>query len=345
LTRGGADGERTRKSWLNADTYYFGNDAELAFQTGVLTSYLHPDIRRVGTATDYLIKDHLSSNRRVIRHSPASTSRFDYGPYGKPIGAALDGRAYIDERYDPETGLQNLHARNLDPALGRFPTPDTWDPILAGVDVNRYAYAGNDPVNGSDPNGHSEVGYIVHGPIPPAPDIHPAVDFTINSFSNYGNAFLNYASAGGRIMGAAAEPVGTFGILLEQSCPHGGCRLAGTAIKGLGADLRIIGAVSRIERRVPNPYGKLGDPATRARVAQIVAEINARGNIARQEYRIEIINGEKKLRFADIAEIDQQTKQVIRYHQVGETTKKGTPISRERKAIVDIESIVLDAVG
>jgi hypothetical protein len=43
----------------------------------------------------------------------------------------------------------------LDPALGRFPTPDTWDPILAGVDVNRYAYAGNDPINFSDPNGHS----------------------------------------------------------------------------------------------------------------------------------------------------------------------------------------------
>jgi hypothetical protein len=46
----------------------------------------------------------------------------------------------------------------LDPALGRFPTPDTWDPILAGVDVNRYAYAGNDPINGSDPNGHQVQG-------------------------------------------------------------------------------------------------------------------------------------------------------------------------------------------
>jgi hypothetical protein len=27
-------------------------------------------------------------------------------------------------------------------------------PILQGVDINRYAYAGNDPINGSDPNGH-----------------------------------------------------------------------------------------------------------------------------------------------------------------------------------------------
>jgi hypothetical protein len=42
----------------------------------------------------------------------------------------------------------------MDPFGGRFTTPDTWDPILAGVDFNRYAYAGNDPVNGSDANGH-----------------------------------------------------------------------------------------------------------------------------------------------------------------------------------------------
>jgi hypothetical protein len=40
-------------------------------------------------------------------------------------------------------------------ANARFLTPDTWDPILAGVDFNRYAYGANDPINQSDPNGHS----------------------------------------------------------------------------------------------------------------------------------------------------------------------------------------------
>jgi hypothetical protein len=39
-------------------------------------------------------------------------------------------------------------------ASARFLSPDTWDPWLAGVDTNRYAYSGNDPINGSDPNGH-----------------------------------------------------------------------------------------------------------------------------------------------------------------------------------------------
>jgi hypothetical protein len=44
----------------------------------------------------------------------------------------------------------------------RFITPDTWDPMLAGVDINRYAYGGNDPINGSDANGHS-YGYSQPG--------------------------------------------------------------------------------------------------------------------------------------------------------------------------------------
>ncbi|CAN5303512.1 hypothetical protein BH10PSE7_BH10PSE7_39530 [soil metagenome] len=39
-------------------------------------------------------------------------------------------------------------------AQARFITPDTWDPWIAGVDINRYAYGGNDPINSSDPSGH-----------------------------------------------------------------------------------------------------------------------------------------------------------------------------------------------
>jgi uncharacterized protein RhaS with RHS repeats len=44
------------------------------------------------------------------------------------------------------------------PANARFIQPDTMDPTIQGVGTNRYAYAGNDPVNNSDPNGHSWVG-------------------------------------------------------------------------------------------------------------------------------------------------------------------------------------------
>jgi RHS repeat-associated protein len=145
-----------------------GNEAELlvngTYTTGLMTSYLHPDVKREGTQTDFLIKDHLASNRITTRMGSIPTTRLDYGPYGQPLGsngATLpttgqpQTKGYISERYDPETGLQYLHARYYDPELPRFLSPDDWDPILEDVDINRYAYAGNDPINLSDPNGHS----------------------------------------------------------------------------------------------------------------------------------------------------------------------------------------------
>ncbi len=154
----GPDGARVGKSFLNQQRFYMGADAELlvdsANTAGLLTSYLHADIRREGQATDVMVKDHLASNRLVLRVGSGVT-RADYGPFGQPLtsngSVALEGKGYINERFDPETGLQYLNARYYDPLLARFLTPDTWDPDLPGVDINRYAYAGNDPVNGSGP--------------------------------------------------------------------------------------------------------------------------------------------------------------------------------------------------
>ena len=150
------------KSFLGAQRYYMGADAELLVDGvntgGLLTSYLHQDIRREGQGTDVMAKDHLASNRLVLRVG-AGTMRADYGPFGQPLtsngSVPLQGKGYINERYDPETGLQYLNARYYDPLLARFLTPDTWDPDLPGVDTNRYAYALNDPINGADPNGHN----------------------------------------------------------------------------------------------------------------------------------------------------------------------------------------------
>jgi RHS repeat-associated protein len=163
----GPDGERSSKSFGTSTYTYLGSDAELlvngTYPSGLLSSYITQDVKREGANTDFLFKDHLASNRVSMRMGSPSITRLDYGPYGQPLasnGTTLPAigqpqtKGYIDQRYDPETGLQYDHARYMDPLLARFITPDTWDPMLAGVDVNRYAYAGNDPINGSDANGH-----------------------------------------------------------------------------------------------------------------------------------------------------------------------------------------------
>jgi RHS repeat-associated protein len=161
----GPDGERASKTiYGGATTHFLGNDSELRFDGqnlgGLLASTIHADVRREGGATDYQVKDHLASNRLTIRHlSGSSVLPHDYGPYGQPLANATSiiaqGKGYINERYDAETGLQYLHARYYDPDLGRFLSPDWYAPWKRGVGTNRYAYSFNDPINMTDPNGHA----------------------------------------------------------------------------------------------------------------------------------------------------------------------------------------------
>jgi len=88
------------------------------------------------------------------------TYRNAYAPFGKrtqiQVGGSLPGSAkgYIDQRNDPSTGLIYLNARYLDPDLGIFTQPGWLDPLAPGVGPNRFAYAGNDPINQKDPNGN-----------------------------------------------------------------------------------------------------------------------------------------------------------------------------------------------
>ncbi len=171
----GPDGERAKKTFLATKAFYLGNDTEID-AAGIVTSYIHPDVKLAGANASWLHKDHLASNRAVSFMGAAASQFHDYGPTGKPIGTAITGRAYINERYDGEAniGLQYLHARYYDPNLPRFLSPDTWDPILAGVDFNRYAYAGNDPINGSDPNGHQSIDVMMRPDQDIRDDFHEA---------------------------------------------------------------------------------------------------------------------------------------------------------------------------
>ena len=95
-----------------------------------MTSYITSEVRRVGSATGFLLKDGLGSVRFESQTGGTSSWR-DYGPYGMPSNdkglTVAKGRGYINERFDPETGLQYLHARYYDPNLWKFLSPDTWD--------------------------------------------------------------------------------------------------------------------------------------------------------------------------------------------------------------------------
>ncbi len=59
------------------------------------------------------------------------------------------------QRYDAAVGLYDYRARWYAPALGRFIQPDTIVPNPGDPQaLNRYSYAGNNPVRYTDPSGH-----------------------------------------------------------------------------------------------------------------------------------------------------------------------------------------------
>ncbi|MCP4090152.1 MAG: RHS repeat-associated core domain-containing protein [Gammaproteobacteria bacterium] len=119
-----------------------------------MIKYPHADIKKSGTTTTWLHRDHLKSVRVVTDNTGVSTEKWVYEAYGEREGNTTETKGFIGERHDPETGLIYLNARYYDPITARFISPDDWDPVLPGVGTNRYAYAGNDPVNKSDANGH-----------------------------------------------------------------------------------------------------------------------------------------------------------------------------------------------
>jgi RHS repeat-associated protein len=146
----------------------------------------HPDVSVIGKVgsgegakpahTCFRHRDQLAGIRAVTDGSGAVALARRYTAYGqeaetagKAGPCAGESRGWIGERREPGVGLQYLNARWYDPRLSRFLSPDDWDPVdmaaaraggAAGVrtspvGTNRYAYAGNDPVNKADPGGHA----------------------------------------------------------------------------------------------------------------------------------------------------------------------------------------------
>ena len=65
---------------------------------------------------------------------------------------------YDGQQFDSLTGLYDLRARYYDPTTGRFLSRDTASIDFSNpVELNRYSYAEDDPVNLTDPSGHASL--------------------------------------------------------------------------------------------------------------------------------------------------------------------------------------------
>jgi RHS repeat-associated protein len=125
--------------------YIFAGDTRIANKTGADVLYYH--------------SDHLGSNRLVTNNTGTKVEEIHYYPFGatqSDTGSLSVNHKYTSQEYDAETGLYYYNARYYNPILGRFISPDTIVPNPANPqDLNRYSYVGNNPLNYTDPSGHS----------------------------------------------------------------------------------------------------------------------------------------------------------------------------------------------
>jgi RHS repeat-associated protein len=89
-------------------------------------------------------------------------------------------------------------------------------------------------------------------------------------------------------------------------------------------------------RKVPNPNGKKGGTAHQAKVAEVAADVKERGLKFVKEHKIKTPKGEKESRFVDVAGFIGDD--LVEMHQIGKQTMGERPVSREVKAMNDIEA-------
>lgn len=106
----------------------------------------------------------LDSHRSVIALTDQNSkvaAHFSYNAWGLPTSAIrtdLTDFYYASGFYEPLVGMYLLGPRTYDPSIGRFLQKDPLaGSLMDAVSQNEYLYAGNDPVNRTDPTGHQSV--------------------------------------------------------------------------------------------------------------------------------------------------------------------------------------------
>ncbi|MEM9558546.1 MAG: polymorphic toxin type 10 domain-containing protein, partial [Acidobacteriota bacterium] len=116
---------------------------DLMLRGGVIYRYVH-DVRG---SPRFVLDTRDGSIVQELQFDAFGRVVLDTNPGFQPFG-------FAGGLYDRDTGLVRLGARDYDPTLGRWTTPD---PAGFGGGPNLYAYAGGNPVNFIDPNGAEPV--------------------------------------------------------------------------------------------------------------------------------------------------------------------------------------------
>jgi len=169
------DGRLVQRSIGGVNRNYFWNEisqlGDILFETDmngqVAASYtLGQDdlIQQIGNGNaqpSYFLKDGLGSVIGLTDPNGNETDSYRYQAYGdltKVTGTSINPYGYRSQRVDDVSGLVYLRARYYHVPTGRFTARDKADFVLDNpLDLNRYSYVADDPINNYDPTGKSDA--------------------------------------------------------------------------------------------------------------------------------------------------------------------------------------------
>jgi RHS repeat-associated protein len=176
------DGEGERVAKSTGKLYLFGTGSATVVETdasGTMTAeYIFFNGKRVAmrkadNSVHYYFADQIGSANVMTNATGAMPPEQDieYHPYGEQqVYADTLGQQYkfTGKEHDPETNNDYFGARYYSSTMGRFLTPDwaaTPVPIPYAVmgnpqTLNLYSYVENNPITGTDPDGHASSPYI-----------------------------------------------------------------------------------------------------------------------------------------------------------------------------------------
>jgi RHS repeat-associated protein len=199
----------------------------------------------------YPIADSLGSIVAVTDKDGNLVGRHDYEPFGTEQGSPAFNSPFrfAAGLYHPNHKLYKIGARWYDPKLGRWTQPDLIEQVKEPVEANRYQYAGQDPVNNTDPSGlthgqcHTDAGAAC-GPGTYAPEDIP-VYFGTGEGESWGLTVLKsdtFQTVGGLVAGcgSAAFASAKYGVYVGISgaaAAGAGCAASVGSSLALGYDV------------------------------------------------------------------------------------------------------------
>lgn len=163
-------GQRVKKVENGITTYYIGKHTEMRVGDGptASTNYYFANGERVAKKDPagnlyYYHADHLGSTNVMTNAAGNLVERVGYYPFGQIREGGNERYAYTGKEKDNLTDWYYYEARYYNPGYFQFTQADTVMPNLYDPqDLNRYAYARNNPLKFVDPDGRSFLDTMVN---------------------------------------------------------------------------------------------------------------------------------------------------------------------------------------